>query len=66
MHCFCLTYYQENGEVAGTMDLMIEVDPTLPENPCEEWLWIYQNSFYLTLASGILVGAINGIVCAIF
>jgi hypothetical protein len=67
MHCFCLTEYQKNGgDVSGVEADFLEIDPTLEENPCEEWKFIYKNQFYLTIISGALVGAINGICLALF
>jgi hypothetical protein len=66
LHCYCLAYLNEYGSVAATKAKFLEVDPTLEADPCGEWLPIYENSFYLTIITGALIGAINGIVCALF
>jgi hypothetical protein len=72
MHCYCLTYYNANGTVEGS-ELEFEKigweEGMLEEGqepPCQEWLWIYQNAFYLTIISGAMIGVINGLVCFIF
>ena len=66
MHCFCLTTYQETGEVSQTMAKFKKIDATIEENPCEDWLWRYENSFKLQLVAGVMVALINLIVCLIF
>lgn len=67
VHCYCLTWYNENGNVDGTYDLLKAVKGAkLKESPCADWLWTYQNSFYLVILTGALVGAINGLVVFIF
>ena len=43
----------------------LSADPLL-EIPCIEWLWVYNNAFYLTLIMGILISTVNGVCCAIF
>jgi len=65
VHCYCLSIKDTVG-VAAAMKNFTKVDPDIPENPCEEWLWIYENALILTVLSGAMVGAINGIVCFIF
>lgn len=66
VHCYCLTWYNENGNIDGTIPILKAAGPKLTENPCEEWLWTYQNSFYLVILTGALVGVINGLVVFIF
>lgn len=66
MHCFCLSIYNKEGSVSSTLPLFQAIDPKIQLNPCEDWLWVYQNSFYLTIITGAMVGALNGICVAIF
>lgn len=66
LHCFCLRVYQAKGEVASTQEEFLKVNPNIKDEPCVEWLWVYQNSFRLQLITGALVGAINALVCIIF
>jgi len=66
MHCFCLSWHLGEGEVSGALASFQSVDPQIAENPCEEWLEIYQASSSLTTNTGALIGAINALVCLIF
>ena len=66
MHCFCLTTYQETGEISQTMETFKKIDSGIEENPCEEWLWRYENSFKLSIIAPAMVALINIIVCLIF
>jgi hypothetical protein len=43
-----------------------KIEEHLEKNPCEDWKFSYDWAFYLTIISGALVGAINGIGMAIF
>ena len=65
-HCFCLPIYNEFGSVDSAMKEFQEIDKTVEVNPCEEWLWIYQNQMYLTLIAGIMLSTINSVCVMIF
>ena len=65
-HCFCLPIYNTFGEVSSALEEFQKVDKTLVDNPCDEWLWIYQNAMYLTIIAGIMISMINGIAFTIF
>jgi hypothetical protein len=45
---------------------MLEVNPGLDEDPCGDWKFVYENSMYLVIITGAMIGVINGICCAIF
>lgn len=66
MHCFCLRIYNEDGNVDAAMEQFLEYDPNTEKNFCEDWLWVFQNNMYLTILSGAMVGALNGICVALF
>ena len=67
MHCYCLAAYNENGgNVASTMEVWQGLRPDIEENPCEEWKWVYEKSFYLIIITGAMIGALNGICVALF
>jgi hypothetical protein len=71
-HCFCLSWLQANGTVTGSEEAFREVgwsEADLEEDqepPCQEWQYMYENAFYLTIISGAMIGIINGVVCFIF
>ena len=52
--------------MSGVEADFLELDSSLEENPCEEWKWIYQNNFYLTIISGAMIGMLNSICVALF
>jgi hypothetical protein len=67
LHCYCLQVYQANeGDVSSSFPEFLALDPTLEENPCEEWKWVYENNFYLIIISGAMVGLLNSICVALF
>ena len=66
MHCYCLAYLNEHGNIDGSKAALLEVDPSLQKDPCAEWLPIYQDGFYLTMIVGALIGIVNTVVVAIF
>jgi len=66
VHCYCLAYLNEFGSVAGTKAKFLAIAPDLKGDPCGDWLPIYQNSFYLVIITGVLIGGVNGIVCLLF
>ena len=72
MHCYCLAYYNANGTVEGSeaeFEAIGWEEGMLEEGqdpPCQEWLWFYQNAFYLTILTGIMIAAINGICLFVF
>lgn len=68
-HCYCLPIYNEGGESAisaSNADFQAIAANPLTEYPCEAWLWVYNNAFYLTLIMGILISVINSICVALF
>ena len=65
-HCYCLSYLNTHGSIAGTKAKFLALDPNLKGDPCGDWEPIYKNSFYFVIITGALVGAINGIVVALF
>lgn len=66
-HCFCLTAYQKTGgDVSATYDEFIAIKPDLDTDPCDDWKFVYENSMYLVIITGAMIGVINGICCFIF
>ena len=45
---------------------MKAVNPELDEDPCSDWKFVYDNSMYLVIITGAMIGVINGICCALF
>jgi hypothetical protein len=66
MHCYCLNAYQANGTIEGVLEPLLAENPDLTENPCVEWQWVYENSFYLTIITGALVSAISAVAVMVF
>ena len=64
-HCYCLSYYNK-GTLPAALDAMLEVRPGLDEDPCGDWAFVYENSMYLVILTGAMIGAINGICVALF
>jgi hypothetical protein len=62
-----LTAYQKTGgDVSAATAEMLLVNPTLDESPCDDWKFVYENSMYLIIITGAMIGVINGICCFIF
>ena len=66
MHCFCLAWHLSEGEVSGALASFQTVEPQLAENPCDGWLEAYQANGSLTMTTGVLIGAMNCLVCILF
>lgn len=66
MHCFCLTYLNENGSIEGSRAEFLKIAPDFGDDPCRDWLNVYQNSFVLLLMTGLIITGVNWVVVAIF
>jgi hypothetical protein len=62
-----LTAYQSGeGDVSAANAELLLVNPSLDGEPCTDWKFIYENSMYLVILTGAMIGIINGICCFIF
>lgn len=66
LHCFCKKWNDDNGGITGTEPLFLALDPTLEDNPCEEWKFAYDYNFYLVIISGAMISVLNAICVVIF
>ena len=66
-HCFCLTAYNKfGGDTSSTLAEFLEVNPGLDEDPCGDWTFVYENSMYLVIITGAMIGLLNTICVVIF
>ena len=67
LHCKCLEVYNAGGgDISAALPMFEEHAGPLEENPCEGWKVSYDYGTYLTIISGAMIGALNGICVAIF
>ena len=60
------TYQTAGGDVSAADAELLVVNPNLDESPCEDWKFVYDNSMYLVIITGAMIGIINAICCFIF